>query len=245
MLYEGAATWPADELSDQSREAFYKAALARRESAQQDTNRIGRYGLMFGAGCLAIGILGMAAGLVAYVKTPVPAAPGYILMDKSTGWIDTPVAAKDAPRLFNETIRERALRDFVIACESYVPQTWQRLDYHACMIQASPDEQKRRAADIGMNGPHYPPTVFGSAGWAMPTDFLSFVKLGETGTEPNQTFNYQVRYQRTEVFAGREARIRYTALVSFQFHPELKISPADRLINPSGFQAISFSTVKD
>ena len=114
------------------------------------------------------------------------------------------------------------------------------------MLQATPDEQKRRAADIGVAGaPHYPPGIFGPAGWAMPTDFLSFVKLAETGTAPNQTFNYQVRYARTEVINGHERRPRYTAMVTFAFHPELRISDADRLINPPGLQVISFSTVKD
>jgi type IV secretory pathway component VirB8 len=244
MPYEGTA-WPSDELSDASREAFYKAALERRESAERDTRMMGRYGLIFGAGCLVMGIIGMASGLVAYMKTPVPAPPGYIMMDRSTGWIDQPIAAKDAPRLFSETVRERAMRDFIVACESYVPQTWTKLDYHACMIQASPDEQKRRAADIGLNGPHYPVSIFGAAGWAMPTDFLSFVKLGAIGAVPNQTFSYQVRYARTEVTNGRETRPRYTAMLTFQFHPELKIGNADRLINPSGLQVISFSTVKD
>ncbi|MEA2728398.1 MAG: type secretion system protein VirB8 [Acetobacteraceae bacterium] len=245
MPYEGVTAWPAADLTDQSREAFHRAALARWESAQQDTKAIRRHGLIFGAAGLAAGVLGVAAGLVAYLKTPVPPPPGYIMIDRSTGWIDQPVAAKDAPRLFPEMVRERAIRDFIVACESYVPQTWAKLDFHACMIQATPDEQKRRAQDIGRDGSHYPPSVFGPTGWAMPTDFLSFVKLGQTGTEPNQTFSYQVRYQRTEVANGQETRARYTAEIVFSFHPELKISAADRLINPSGFQAVSFSTVRD
>lgn len=241
MPYEGTSAWPAEELSDASRDAFYKAALARREGAEQDAKAVRSLGLIVGAGGVIVGLLGIAACLVVYLKTPVPPPPGYIMVDRSTGWVDQPVTAKDAPKLFPEAVRERAMRDFIIACESYVPETWAKLDFHACMIQATPDEQKRRAQDIGRNGTHYPPAVFGPTGWAMPTDFLSFVKLGETG----QTFSYQVRYQRTEVMNGRETRARYTAELSFQFHPELKISNADRLINPSGLQVISFSTVKD
>jgi hypothetical protein len=241
---EGAA-WVAEDLSDTSREAFYQAALNRRESAEADTKAIRNHGLIFGLGGLAVGLFGIAAALVVYVKTPVPDPPGYILMDSSTGWIDRPLSAKDAPKAFPETIREASLRNFIGQCESYVPETWAKLDWHACMIQATPAEQKRREEDIGRNGPRYPVAVFGPTGWAMPTDYLSFVKLGEMGSAPNQTFHYQVRYQRTEVTNGRETRARYTADASFQFHPELRMSVTDRLINPSGLQVISFSTVKE
>ena len=79
----------------------------------------------------------------------------------------------------------------------------------------------------------------------MPTAFLAFVKEGEIGTETNKTYRYQIRYERTEVLNGKEKRPHYTANLSFQFHPELKETDADRLLNETGFQAISFSTVKD
>ena len=139
----------------------------------------------------------------------------------------------------------RALRDFIVACESYIPQTWATLDWHNCMVHSTLDEQKRRDADIGQYGPRYPRTVFGPTGWAMPSAFLAFSKLGEIGTVTNRTYQYQVRYERTEVINGKETRPHYTALVTFAFHPELKESAADRLLNETGFQAISFSTVKD
>lgn len=247
MPYEGTAatSWTADELSDDSREAFFKAAVARQTSSERDAASIRKLGMIFGASGLLVGVLGISAGLMVYVKTPIPEPPGYILVNSTTGAIEAPVKAKDAPRLFTESVRQRAMRDFIIACESYIPATWARLDYHACMLYATPDEQKRQAADIGINGPHYPVTIFGQAGWAMPTSFLSFVNLGEVGKEPNQTFHYEVRYERTEVENGKETRPRYTAHVHFQFHPELKIDKADRLINHTGFQALSFSTVRD
>lgn len=244
MPYEGSA-WPADELADASRDAFFKAALARREGTEQDAKAIRNIGLIAGAGGVGVGLLGIAACLVVYLKTPLPPPPGYIMVDRSTGWIDQPVEAKDAPRLFPETVRERAMRDFVVACQSYVPETWARIDWHACMIQATPDEQKRLAADMGKNGPSYPPTIFGANGWAMPTAFPSFQLHGATGTGETQTFSYEVRYVRTEVENGRETTARYTAEIAFSFHPELKISNADRLINPSGLQVVSFSTVRD
>lgn len=234
-------TWTAEALTDDSREAFYKAALDRYESSAKDADAIRRSGLIYGAVGMAIGLIGMSAGLIVYVKTPVPPPPGYIFVDRSTGVIEPAVTAKDAPAYFPDTVRLRALRDFVVACEGYVPQTWTKVDFHSCMIMATPDEQKRRDADIGRLGQHYPPTVFGPGGWAMPTAFPAFTKLGETG----HTFHYQVRYERTEVVGGRETRPHYTADIVFGFHPEMAISPSDRLINPSGMQVISFSTTRD
>jgi VirB8 protein len=242
--FEGEA-WPAEALTDTSHEALFKASLARYESAERDADTIRRNSRLSLAGGLALGLMGMGYGLVVQIRAPVQEPPQYILVHDTLGTIDRPLGAVDVPRVFGETVRERALRDFIVACESYVPETWQRLDFHACMILATPAEQKRRDADIGRLGPHYPPSVFGVAGWAMPTKFLAFVKLGEVGTAPSQTFHYQVRYERTEIESGRETRPHYTADVTFSFRPELKISADDRLLNPAGTQVISFSTTKD
>jgi len=245
MPDEGGSPWAADTLTDDGRDLFYKAALDRRASAEMDSRKVRQLGLIFGCAGLMMGLVGVVAGASVYLKTPVPPPPGWIFVDKSTGVIDPPVAARDAPRLFPETIRDRALRDFITACESYVPETWARLDFHACMIMATPAEQKRRADDIGRDGSRYPPKTFGPAGWAMPSAFQAFTRRDVTGVEPNQTFHYQVRYERTEISAGKETRPRWTADVYFQFHPELKMTDPDRLLNPYGFQAIAFSTTRD
>ena len=237
--------WDAETLTEDGQAAFYKAALDRQESAGKDADAVRRLGLIFGAVGLAAGLLGMGAGVMVYIKTPVQPPPGYIFVDRSTGAFDHAVAAKDAPAQFPETIRQRALHDFVVACEGYIPETWVKVDFHACMIMATPAEQKRRDADIGRLGMRYPPTVFGVGGWAMPTAFEAFVKLGETGAPADHTYHYQVRYERTEVVAGKETRPRYTADIVFGFHPELRIMPADRLVNPSGLQVVSFSTTRD
>src|SRR4051794_24534688 len=102
------ATWTASELADDAKSAFFKAALERRESAEKDARVVRRMGLLGAVGGAAVGILGMASGLTAYVKTPVQPPPGYIIMDHSTGWISQPVTARDAPKAFSDTTRERA-----------------------------------------------------------------------------------------------------------------------------------------
>jgi hypothetical protein len=245
-MIEPTRTWTAYELTDEGKAAFFKAALERRENIERDAKTIRKVGLWTAAGGILVGIFGMGAGLTAYIKTPVPDPPGYIVIDRSTGWITEPLTARNAPKEFSEAVRQRAIRDFIVACTSYIPQTWAKLDWHACMIQATPDQQKRLASDMGgKESPLYPPSIFGPNGWAMATDFPIINKIGETGTAPNQVFHYDVRYQRTEVAGGRETRARYSAQMTFTFRPDLRMSPADRLINPSGLQVISFSTVRE
>jgi type IV secretion system protein VirB8 len=241
--------WAAETLTDDSRTAFYQAALAHRVGAANDARAVRQLGLIVGGAGMFCAMLAVAAAAGVYLKTPVPPPPNYIVVDRTTGVIDPPVTAKDVPRYFSEAVRQRAMRDFIVACESYVPETWARLDFHTCMIMATPAEQKRRAEEIGSKGPRFPPTVFGPGGWAMPNGDesvpMKFTNMGAVGAEPNQAWHYQVRYERTEVMNGKETRPRYTADVVFAFHPELRISPADRLLNPYGTQVLSFSTTKD
>lgn len=238
--------WTSDALAEDGAQAFFKAAADRQASAERSAATTNRLGFIVGVAGALIGLFGSAAALTTYIKTPVAEPPRYVgIIDNETGIVHHPVSVTDAPRLFGESVRQRAMRDFIVACESYIPQTWAKVDYHTCMVMATSDEQKRRERDIGRNGPHYPVTTFGPTGWAMPTEFLAFVKFGEVGTEPNQTFHYSVRYERTEVINGIETHPRYSADIAFAFHPELKISAADALVNSSGFQTVSFSTVKD
>jgi len=244
MPYEGPVA-VAETLTDESLAAFYKSALERREGTAKDAAATRRMGLIFGCGGLAIAAMAVSAATAVYLKTPVPPPPGYILVDRMTGRIDPPIAARDVAPYFSEAVRQKALHDFISACESYVPETWSKLDWHACMVMATPAEQKRREEDIGRGGPRYPPAVFKTGGWAMPTAFQAFTLLGATGAGSNQTWHYQIRYERTEVVDNRETRPRWTADLYVQFHPELPISAADRLINGSGLQVASFSTTRD
>jgi type IV secretion system protein VirB8 len=242
---DGPMPWVAEDLTDASREAFYAAARQRQAAAEKADRSAGRLWQIVGCAGVAMGLLGMGAALDVFHRTPLPEPPRYILMDKTTGAIDPPVTARDAPRLFNDVMRERAIRDFIVACQSYVPPTWASLDYHACMLMAVPAEQKRLAADMSQKGdPDYPPASFPN-GYAMPSSFQQFLDLGSAGNPPNTTWTYEVRYSRTEVVNGQQRMVPYTARVDLQFHPELKISNADRLVNPTGIQVISFSTVKD
>jgi type IV secretory pathway component VirB8 len=238
-------SWQSEPLTDESAAAFFKASLDRWNAADK-ASRDGKRDRNLFSGCMgAMGLLGMACGLTVYIRTPVPKPPEWVVLHDQTGVVDRPIAAADAPRLFNEATRQRALRAFITRCTSYVSETWARLDFHACMIMATPDQQKRFDKDIGPGGRSYPPTVFGANGWARATKFTAFELQDTTGTAPNQLFHYEVRYERTEVVNGKETRPRYTAHVYFSFHPDLPMLDADRSLNLEGFQATSFSTTPD
>lgn len=239
-------TWMTGEPSDDSRKLIFEAALAKQAEIEKSAKTVRAIGFMSGAAGLFVGAVGVLAAAMVYYKTPVPNPMGYALIDSTEGVIVRPVSAKDAPNLYSEAVRRRAIKDMISACESYIPQTWASLDWHNCMVHSTPDEQKRREMDIGQFGPRYPSKIFGQNGWAAPSNFFSFVKLAEDGTDTNRTYEYLVRYERTEVINGGIVnRPHYTARITFAFHPELKESDADRLLNESGFLAISFSTVKD
>jgi type IV secretory pathway component VirB8 len=238
-------SWQSEPLTDESAAAFFKASVDRWKAADKAARNGKRDRTLFAACMGAMGVLGMAAGLAVYIKTPVPKPPDWIVVNPVTGVAERPIAAADAPRLFNEAVRQRALREFITRCTSYVSDTWARFDFHACMIMATPEQQKRFDKDIGPGGRSYPPTVFGANGWARASKFTAFDLQETTGTEPNQLYHYEVRYERTEVVAGKETRPRYTAHVYFSFHPDLPMTDADRSLNLEGFQATSFSTTAD
>lgn len=243
---EERASWHAEALTDESLAEFSKAAEARWVGVAEQAKATFRLSTIMAAGGVAFGLLGGASALVVHIKQPVPEPPGYILVDKQAGEITGPVPAKDVPAVFPETVRQRALRDFITSCQSYIPQTWSAIDYHQCMLFASPEEQTRLAEDMGKTtSPLYPPALFGPQGWAMPIDFPSYQLKGTAGDGPNKTWHYEVRYKRKEIVNGQDHSGWYTAEIYVQFHPELKMRLQDRAINPSGAQAISFSTVRE
>lgn len=239
--------WVSDSLSDSGQQEFFQAAKERQAATERNNRDVSRLGFFVGIGGIVGGLMALTAALVVVSKMPPTQPQKYVLIDKSSGAITPAVDAKDAPLLYPEAIRRAEIRALIMACEGYVPQTWAKIDFHACMIRLTPAEQKRRDLDIGVNGTRYPPHVFSGNGWAMPTDFPlgAFVLLGTIGTAPNEAFHYSVRYERTEVIASVEQHVRYTADLVFTFRPDLKINGPDALANPARMQVESFSTIKD
>jgi type IV secretory pathway component VirB8 len=240
--------WHTEQLSPEAEEAFFAATRDRQAATERAMKQHNSLGYWVGTSGLVAGLLVLGSALIVYHKVPPKAEVDYILVDSSRGVVLPRVSAKDAPMLYPESVRQGALVEFIKACESYIPQTWAKIDYHACMIRATHDEQKRREAEIGSGGTRYPPKVFGPTGWAMPDDFPAlggFLLLGSTGTPPNQVFHYTVRYGRAEIINNTIAHAHYTADVVFMFRPDLKMAADDIALNPTYLQVASFSTVKD
>jgi type IV secretory pathway component VirB8 len=241
----GETEWVSDTLDDQSQKAFYKAAIARQDGIEADAARVLRIASVMAVCGGVVALLGVGAAWTVYAKTPVPEPPGYIYIDRSNGVFFNPIKANDVAASYPEAVKRAAIRDFIVACESYVPETWKDIDYHACMIRATPAEQKRRAVELGPGGERFPPSYFGAGGYGVPVKFSQMKDMGTTGSGPQTTYTYDVRYTRSEVAQNKPALVAWSAHIVFQFRPELGISGDDRLINPSGLQVISFSTVKD
>ncbi len=239
--------WDSETLSDAGQEAFFKAAQERQAATEKVMRERRTLGFWVGGAGMVGGLLVLATALVVVAKQPPVQPQKYVLVDKAWGAVVPAADQKDAPLLYPEATRRAELRALIVACEGYVPQSWAKSDFHTCMIRLTPDEQKRRNLDIGVDGPRYPPKALGASGYAMPTDFPlgAFVLLGSSGTPPNEVYHYTVRYERTEVIAGVEQHARYTADIVFTFRPDLKISAADALANPARMQVESFSTIKD
>jgi hypothetical protein len=240
-------TWVSDTLSDTGQQAFFEAAKERQAATERDRRARNTLGLWVGLGGIGSGLLALSISWNTVAKLPPVQPQKYVLIDKASGAVIPAADAKDAPLLYPESTRRAELHALIVACESYVPQSWAKIDYHLCMIRLTPAEQKRRALDIGTDGPRYPAKTFGPTGYAMPTDFPlgGFVLLGTVGTPPNEVYHYTVRYERTEVVNAVEQHVRYTADVVFTFRPDLKINAADALANPGRMQVESFSTIKD
>lgn len=239
--------WDSETLSQAGQEAFYKAARERQAEAEQSRRERLSLGFWVGIGGVAFGLIAVATNFVTVSKLPPAQPQKYVLIGEVSGAVVPAVDAKDAPMLYPEATRRAELRSLIVACESYVPQTWSKIDFHLCMIRLTPAEQKRRTLDIGTDGPRYPAKTFGPTGYAMPTDFPlgGFVPLGTVGTPPNEVYHYTIRYERTEVVNAVEQHVRYTADVVFTFRPDLKINAPDALANPARMQVESFSTIRD
>lgn len=239
--------WDTESLSDAGQAEFYKAVQERQTATERDRRHVNRLGYIVGTGGVAGSMIILACALALFWKIPPQQQPTYVLVDRTSGSIVPAASAKDAPMLFPEATRRAEIKALIDACEGYVQETWAKINFHQCMIRLTPDEQKRRTLDIGLNGTRYPPKIFGPAGWAMPSEFPlgGFVLMDTTGSPPNEIFHYAVRYERTEVINNVEQRVRWSADIRFSFRPDLKISPADALANPARMQVASYSTIRD
>lgn len=65
MPYEG---WTNDALSDDSRDAFFKACVDRQAGAEKDTAAVRKLGLIVGTAGMVAAVIAIAAAAVVYIK---------------------------------------------------------------------------------------------------------------------------------------------------------------------------------
>jgi len=196
-----------------------------------------RAGWMVGLAGAGIGVVGILCAATAFPlkRTEVR----FIQVDSSTGYVGPSLAATDAPKLFNEQTALHYLRQYVEAREGYVPQT-DDLNFHRVAIMSSPDEQIRYAAS--RKEPLAPVSVLGKSGSVRVENF----HFSKVGSGKDNTLVYLARYDRTIDRGGTpDKKQPWSAMVQFQWHPELTMSSADRQINPAGFWVIAYQAQPD
>jgi type IV secretion system protein VirB8 len=156
-----------------------------------------------------------------------------LTVDRQTGIISQPVGLADAPKLFDTATDEHYLWQYLRARRGWVPEDYET-DDHIVKIMSSPSEQVKyqqwRDAQLKQ---------ISALGNTLHSDvnilrFYPPATLGET-REYFVTFILNV-YSGSQQVSSQTL----TADVTFQWHPELPMAPADRLLNPGGMVVINY-----
>ncbi len=161
-----------------------------------------------------------------------------ITVDQTTGIISEPVSLKDAAITMPEAADRENIQRYMEICLGWVPELDKTYDYR-CKLMSRPDQQTRYNA--WRKTPDSPINAIGPGGLVQLENFR-FHKEPWVGI----TRSYRVQYDR-HVWKGlqKETVEGWTAIVDFQWHPELPMTEADRRLNRGGFQAIAFTPNPD
>lgn len=191
----------------------------------------------------AVGVLGvLSAAVVAISHQP---QVRYTTINEDTGIISESFGAKDAPKHYSEHVIRHTLKDYIEHREMFVWQIDPETYHHVAML-STVEEQARYAADRQKQnlGERY-----GTTGYAKVIKYRgndsAFVRRAKA---KDGALEYEVRFIKGEVMAynpTKPVETRWTARIIFQFHPELKMSDADRLSNEAGLMVISYNAIED
>ena len=188
-----------------------------------------------------LGLLGMAAGVMAFAMWK-PAEPIYALIAPN-GEVTRAIRSSDAPQSFTEGTSRQYLRMFVETCESYRFET-AKVTSRRCSIMLSPQQQERYAADFAPSNPKSPQARFGRTGEVrIQSDSITATRYG---TARGVEF-WTIRFVKIET-AGRNggATCRpWMTTVQFAWLPQVEMLPEDREFNLAGFQAVTFDSQPD
>ena len=233
------APWRAQPLSEAAKSAKFRQVM----DLNAERVILGRSAVVAGWSVGAAGAVMLAASVAGWIMfLPLKTTEvRFFLVDKSTGIIEQPVSLADAPKLFSEAVAEQYLKRYVSAREEWVPQMDERND-HIAKLMSTPAEQARYEAD--RNSAASPIKAVGPSGHVSIDNFrFHALAIGKDGTR-----RYLVQFDRTvwrDGYRDRPLPQPWSAVVDFQWHPEVAMTPADRVDNPGGFQALAYSASPD
>lgn len=203
------------------------------------TNRAFRTGgwVVGGIGA-AIGLLGIAAVAIT-VATHQPQPPVFIPLAPSGALLPAMKALEATTRFTDATARQH-LRAYVDNCEAYAYQT-ANLTKTRCLLFFTPKQQDQYVEwySNGTEGLGR----FGRDGQASIADQISYLPLGKgaDGTEV-----WSVSFTKIEFPRRGEVRCRpWQVRVTFQWHPEYKMTDEDRNVNLGGMQIMDRISTPD
>jgi type IV secretory pathway component VirB8 len=233
------APWRAQPLAEAAKSAKFRQVM----DLNAERVILGRSALLAGWSVGAAGAVMLAASVAGWIMfLPLKTTEvRFFLVDRSTGIIAQPVSLADAPTLFGEAVAEQYLKQYVTAREEWVPQMDERND-HIAKLMSTPAEQARYEDE--RNSAASPIRSVGPAGHVSVENF----RFHALATGKDGTHRYLVQYDRTvwrDGFRDRPLPEPWSATVDFQWHPEVPMTPADRVDNPGGFQALAYSASPD
>lgn len=247
ILHLRPGVWPAEPLSPEAAQQFIADAAARADEVRRTGLAFRRAGWTIGALGSLVGLAGLGIAALVILRAE-PARLDFALLDRETGEVSPTLPARDAPRAFTDHTARQYLRRFVEACDGYAPTanpaTLQR-DLHRCAILLTPPMQERFRASLGRSNPDSPLVLLGRTGVRTAEGFRYFKYPAEG---PSQT--WRVQYVRIETRPGAggtglTTRLPMTAMVNFQWRPELPQLAEDRDWNTAGMQVVTYSIEPD
>ncbi|MCB4824169.1 MULTISPECIES: type IV secretion system protein [Roseomonadaceae] len=239
--------WPAEPLSPEAAQQFLADAAARADEVRRTGLAFRRAGWIAGAFGALLGLAGVGVAATVVLRAE-PARLDFALLDRETGEVSPTLAARDAPRAFTDHTARQYLRRFVEACDGYAPTpnptTLQR-DLHRCAILLTEPMQERFRASVARSNPESPLATLGRSG-VRTTEGFRYFKYPSEG----RTQTWRVQYTRVETRVGAggpgvTTRTPMTAMVNFQWRPELPQLAEDRDWNTAGMQVVTYSIEPD
>ncbi|WP_208438059.1 virB8 family protein [Bartonella taylorii] len=176
------------------------------------------------------GLMTIALALAVAALTPLKTVEPFVIrVDNSTGIVDTVSALKESPNDYDEAITRYFASKYVRAREGFQTSEAQN-NFRLVSLLSSPEEQSRFAAWYAGNNPESPQNVYQNMVATVTIKSISFLSKDLI----------QVRYYKTvREQNGQENISHWVSILNFSY-VNARISIADRLINPLGFQVSEY-----